>query len=234
MWFQTTMGTFAIARFLGDVEHGLVHWLGNSYDDLLLFADRYVAGCEPMPIKHQTFAFAIRLPESRAIQLMGQLVSEVWYSDMPQAIDTLYGPRCAQPYQKSSGWISELRLTHQDIDKQMTVKARTVLMAGIEGGAVSVAVQEEDGFRRYTVSLHDETADFLKDEDAVDLKVIDRTEVFYSWDEALAHLSQIPWWQFYPLKLDPEYRELVRLAFRQRGLDLTHSNWGSWLNDSPE
>ena len=234
MWIQTTVGTFAICRLASDIDQGMVHWLSNSFDDLLLFSDRYAKGCDPFPIKHTVFAFGIRLPEGQALQLITRLVSEVWYADLPQALETLYGSTCAQSYEKSSAWISELHLAHQDIDHQMTTKERTILMAGVDGGSVSIGVQEENGFRRYTVSIYDETASFLNEEDGVDRKGVDRAEVFYSWDEALAHLSQKPWWQFCPLKLDPEYREMVRLALRQRCVDLTHSAWGPLLSDLPQ
>jgi hypothetical protein len=231
MWLQTTIGTFGIARLPGDAEQGMMHLLSTTYDDILLLSDQYLGGIDSASIDMGPFRYAIRLLEGRVISLFGQLMAEVWYQELPQAVETLFGHLSGPAYWNAYKEIDRIKPIHQDASLPCNAKEEIILESGVEGGSVSIGMKEENGQRRYTVNMYDCTMSFLNDEDRIGPDVVEEREDFFSWADAIQYLDRHPWWNFYPILVAREYRELVRHELRNRGVDPSASEWARLLNE---
>ena len=229
MWIQTTRGTFAIARLPEDGDTGMVHLLCNNYSDMIMLSDDYLKGTEPEECQTGAFTFSLRIPEAQAAALLSKLVAQVWYAELPQALETLHGSNTSESYRRADKMLYDLHPRYTDLDQPCFGAERVVLQSGVEGGDVSISVREEKGSRRYAVKLFDCTQGFLNKEDQVGPEIIEKVDEFSGWDDAITHLSVQPWWSFYPLHVDPEYRELVRSELRARGVDPLKSDWKTLL-----
>jgi hypothetical protein len=233
MWIQTTHGTFAIARYPEDIACGMLTLQSNSFDDLFVFSRRYLNGIQPNSAKGGPFSYSLRAPESHVALAVAKLASEVWYSELPGAIETLAGPDSGSDYWAMYKGLYNLRPRQQTEGTAFKGPEKIILQIGCDGGSLSIGMKEEHGQRRYVAHLFDRTPTLLNDDDGGGPPIIEQDE-FPDFVDALHCLSRYSWWQLYPLQVAPEFRGLIRAALRLRGVDTDATEWSYVLKDEAD
>jgi hypothetical protein len=165
MWIQTTLGTFAIARSPEDHGSETLRLLSNSYGDLLLLSDRHFNGINPVFCSYGPFTHYLRAPESQVTLVIAELASEVWYTELPVAIETLNGPKHSNEYWCMYKNLHNLKPQQECNVAELSGKEQVILKVGCEGGSLSIGMKEENGQRSFVAHIFDSTPSILSEED---------------------------------------------------------------------
>ena len=109
---------------------------------------------------------------------------------------------------------------------------KAIISVGVEGGGLSLVESVIDGGRRFRIVVQSDA--WLLDEDERPPPRPERPWVD-TWTDALAELDAYPWTEFYPLHVDPDYREAVWAAVRVRRpaeRDWKNSVWAEVLREA--
>ena len=226
MWIQTTKGTFSIARLPEDIEKGMLRIFSNNFDDLQRISIGYLNGIEVVHDK-EIFPYYLIAPEAQISLLIAALTSDVWYGELPVAMNTLCGPEISNDY-----WILQKNLqslkplqdhnAHDNKDKE-----QIILEVGCEGGCLSIGMKEINGHRNYVAHVLDNMPMMLNDDGYGES--VTNQNCFTHWDEALDYLSKYSWWGLSPLNVALEYRPFVKAELRKKGVDVQNSSWAFHL-----
>lgn len=86
-------------------------------------------------------------------------------------------------------------------------ECETILEMGGEGGSITLYGIRTDAGWLFSREVIDQTPELI-DEDAIE----HRSEVVNSWPAALNLMSSYPWRRLFPVKLHPEFKELIFAA----------------------
>jgi hypothetical protein len=101
-----------------------------------------------------------------------------------------------------------------------------ILRVGAEGGSVTLhGVRTEDGWR-FQRSVVDQTP-WMLDE----AEIRHDSQFTSSWDEALALLDRYPWQRLFPIRVHPEFRQVVWSAVQTRYAGNNAENDLEWWRD---
>lgn len=228
MWIQTTQGTFAVARSPEDAGSGMLRLLSNSYGDLLVLSERHFNGIDPISCSSGYFTHYLRAPESLVTLVIAKLASEVWYTELPVAIETLSGSKHSAEYWNMHNNLHKLQPQQECNVAELSCKEQVILEVGCEGGSLSIGMKEENGQRSFVAHIFDSTPSFLSAEDG-DGVVINSGNEFTHWDEAMECLSQHQWWKLHPLAVAQQFQGLIIAELRQRGVDPMCDEWSHLL-----
>jgi len=104
----------------------------------------------------------------------------------------------------------------------MTVKRHIIVLAGAEGGGVTLYGERTDVGWRFTCDFVDQTPYMLADdEDQREIRRVSKT--VERWDDALAMLDEQGWLRLDAIRVHPEFRQQVWKAVVER-LGVDHKN----------
>lgn len=231
MWIQTTEGTFAVARYPEDLETGMLRLQSNNFEDLEKLIRRYSIEFNPEICKGGAFKYFVLARESEVSLLVAKLVSDVWYQELPAAIENLNGIASASNYYDVYKHLYGLRTSRNTENQSDKAKSQTILLVGCEGGSLSVGLVENDGVQLFVVKASDSFAGFQNGEDFHEnVSPQNQINEFPELSEAIASLSRFKWWKLFPLEVDPRFSELFQLELLKRGIKPSIGEWGRFFN----